>query len=172
MRPRQCGVLVGGGAPLNWGPTNPIGEWRGRTMLQSIAKTIAHGFRRRWGRRVVILTAIALGMLLAGHSARSSGVASQVVHLMHPHPARMIRDVNTGLAAVSASHTAFNQPLLIPPVLTGSSITLTAAEADVPILAGSPTRMWTFNGTFPAPTIRRPTGQTTQVTVNNNLLAT
>jgi FtsP/CotA-like multicopper oxidase with cupredoxin domain len=29
--------------------------------------------------------------------------------------------------------------------------------------------MWTYNGMFPGPTIRRPTGQTTQVTFTNNL---
>ena len=63
----------------------------------------------------------------------------------------------------------FTRPLPTPPVLTGSSITLTAMEADIPVLDGPPTRMWTFNGTFPGPTIRRPTGQTTQITVINNL---
>ena len=39
---------------------------------------------------------------------------------------------------------------------TDPDLTLVAAEADVPILPGAPTRMWTFNGTFPGPTIRRP----------------
>ena len=33
------------------------------------------------------------------------------------------------------------------------------------------TRMWTYNGTFPGPTIRRPTGQTTKVTLVNRLPA-
>ncbi|HLI27251.1 MAG TPA: multicopper oxidase domain-containing protein [Chloroflexota bacterium] len=68
--------------------------------------------------------------------------------------------------------TPFARPLPTPPVLTGSAITLVAQEADIPVLDGPPTRMWTFNGTFPGPTIRRPTGQTTQVTVINNLPGT
>jgi len=66
---------------------------------------------------------------------------------------------------------AFSRPLVIPRVLTGSNITLTAKLADVQILPGTTTRMWTYNGTFPGPTIRRPTGQTTTVTLVNNLAA-
>ncbi len=64
---------------------------------------------------------------------------------------------------------AFSRPLVIPRVLTGSNITLTAAETDVRILSGASTRMWTYNGTFPGPTIRRPTGQTTTLTLVNKL---
>jgi spore coat protein A len=66
---------------------------------------------------------------------------------------------------------AFSRPLVIPRVLTGSNITLTATLADVQVLPGLKTRMWTYNGTFPGPTIRRPTGQTTTVTLVNNLPA-
>ena len=72
----------------------------------------------------------------------------------------------------AANHPApFLQPLPSPATLTGSDIALTAQEADVPIFAGTPTRMWTYNGTFPGPTIRRPTGKHTQVTLNNSLPA-
>jgi spore coat protein A, manganese oxidase len=60
---------------------------------------------------------------------------------------------------------AFSRPLVVPRVLTGSNITLTAKLADVQVLPGKKTRMWTYNGTFPGPTIRRPTGQTTTVTL-------
>jgi spore coat protein A, manganese oxidase len=66
---------------------------------------------------------------------------------------------------------AFSRPLVIPKVLTGSNITLTAAATDVQILPGAKTRMWTYNGTFPGPTIRRPAGQTTTVTLVNKLPA-
>jgi FtsP/CotA-like multicopper oxidase with cupredoxin domain len=73
-------------------------------------------------------------------------------------------------APIDGSHpSAFTRPLLIPRVLTGSNITLTAAERDVQILPGAKTRMWTYNGTFPGPTIRRPAGQTTTVTLVNEL---
>ena len=75
-----------------------------------------------------------------------------------------------GAAPSEASHlSAFSRPLVIPRVLTGSNITLTAAATDVRILPGALTRMWTYNGSFPGPTIRRPTGQTTTVTLVNNL---
>ena len=67
-----------------------------------------------------------------------------------------------GAQTASACHTAFTSPLPAPAVLTGSDITLTAAESDVPICPGTPTRMWTYNGTFPGPTIRRPTGKQTE----------
>ncbi len=69
----------------------------------------------------------------------------------------------------AASQAAFSKPLVIPKVLTGSNITLTAAETAIQILPGAKTRMWTYNGTFPGPTIRRPTGQTTTVTLVNRL---
>ncbi len=78
-----------------------------------------------------------------------------------------------GAGAAAASHSsassAFSRPLVIPPVVTDSNITLTAAETDVQILPGAKTRMWTYNGSFPGPTIRRPTGQTTTVKGVNNL---
>ena len=63
----------------------------------------------------------------------------------------------------------FTAVLPIPTVLTGADITLRAAPADVQILDGAPTRMWTFNGTFPGPTIRRPAGEQTRVTVVHDL---
>jgi spore coat protein A len=66
---------------------------------------------------------------------------------------------------------AFTRPLVIPKVLTGSHITLRASQTDVAILPGTKTRMWTYDGTFPGPTIRRPAGQTTTVTLINDLPA-
>jgi spore coat protein A len=37
------------------------------------------------------------------------------------------------------------------------------------VLPGPPTKMWTYNGTFPGPTIRRPAGAETRVTFRNSL---
>lgn len=72
--------------------------------------------------------------------------------------------------SVRAGHgTAFTKPLFIPPVLSGQNVSLTAREADVQILDGQPTRMWTYNGTFPGPTIRATAGQPTNVTLTNAL---
>jgi FtsP/CotA-like multicopper oxidase with cupredoxin domain/Ca2+-binding RTX toxin-like protein len=80
--------------------------------------------------------------------------------------------VLTVAPVAEANHPApFAKPLNIPSGLTGSSITLTAQESNVPIFDGTPTRMWTYNGTFPGPTIRQTTGQPTQVTLVNNLSA-
>jgi spore coat protein A len=79
-----------------------------------------------------------------------------------------------GSVAVSsgarAQVTPFTAPLRIPPVLAGSEVTLQMREADVQIMpSGPPTRMWTYNGIFPGPTIRRPSGTTTRVTFRNDL---
>jgi len=78
--------------------------------------------------------------------------------------------VQGGSGGVGASAPRFEQPLRIPPTLTGSHITVTARQADVPILAHRPaTTMLTYNGSWPGPTIRRPVGQRTRVTVVNQL---
>jgi spore coat protein A, manganese oxidase len=73
--------------------------------------------------------------------------------------------------ASAASSKPFTTALPIPKTLTGSDIRLVARPADVQILSGRATRMWTFNGTFPGPTIRRPAGQRTRLTVVNKLPA-
>jgi FtsP/CotA-like multicopper oxidase with cupredoxin domain len=75
------------------------------------------------------------------------------------------------MQTAAATPTPFSKPLVIPKVLTSSNIALTAKLADVQILPGKATRMWTYNGTFPGPTIRRPTGQTSTVTLTNSLPA-
>jgi FtsP/CotA-like multicopper oxidase with cupredoxin domain len=80
--------------------------------------------------------------------------------------------VLTLVPAASANHPGpFLSPLAIPQERTSPDISITAEEADVPIFAGTPTRMWTYNGTFPGPTIRRPTGKLTRVAFTNNLPA-
>jgi spore coat protein A len=54
-------------------------------------------------------------------------------------------------------------------VLGDARLTLPIREADVPILPGRPTRMWTYGGDFPGPTVRRPAGQRTEVTFHHEL---
>lgn len=83
--------------------------------------------------------------------------ASQLSGLLRALPAR---------AAVP-----FTSPLTFPPVITDPAITLTAAPADIQILPGQATRMWTFNGSFPGPVIRRPSGQPTALTIDHQLPA-
>ncbi|MCU1587082.1 MAG: Multicopper oxidase [Frankiales bacterium] len=78
--------------------------------------------------------------------------------------------VEGGKGGVGPSAPRYEQKLRIPPVLSGANITLTAEQADVPILSRRPpTTMLTYNGTWPGPTIRRPVGKKTTVTVVNQL---
>jgi FtsP/CotA-like multicopper oxidase with cupredoxin domain len=42
-------------------------------------------------------------------------------------------------------------------------------QAEVQALPGPKTRMWTYDGTFPGPTIRRPAGERTEVTFKHRL---
>ncbi len=54
-------------------------------------------------------------------------------------------------------------------MLDDARLTIPIREADVPILPGERTRMWTYGGTFPGPTIRRPAGHRTEVTFLHEL---
>src|ERR1041385_5925174 len=63
----------------------------------------------------------------------------------------------------------FSHPLLYPPVDTNANISIGIDEACVQILDGPCTDMWTYGGTYPGVTVRRPTGQQTNVTFTNNL---
>jgi spore coat protein A, manganese oxidase len=72
-------------------------------------------------------------------------------------------------AAVAGHSTPFTHPLRIPPVYADPNIAITMREACVQVLPGRCTKMWTYDGMFPGPTIRRRSGQTTNVTFTNNL---
>jgi len=64
----------------------------------------------------------------------------------------------------------FEQRLVQPPRLHGKHIRIVAHKARVRVLPHGPrTPMWTFDGTFPGPTIVRRTGQDTKVTFVNRL---
>ena len=54
-------------------------------------------------------------------------------------------------------------------MLRDARLTIPIREADVPVLPGRPTRMWTYGGSFPGPTIRRPAGHRTEVTFRHEL---
>jgi len=59
--------------------------------------------------------------------------------------------------------------LPIPPVLRDDHIRIPIREAEQQILPGPKTRLWTFGGSFPGPTIRRRAGQRTRVTFHHEL---
>lgn len=63
----------------------------------------------------------------------------------------------------------FARPLPIPRVLTGSDLRIPIVPAEVQVLPGAPTRMWTYGGEFPGPTVRRPTGTPTTVRFDHRL---
>jgi FtsP/CotA-like multicopper oxidase with cupredoxin domain len=65
----------------------------------------------------------------------------------------------------------FRTALPIPDELTGDRLRIPIREAEVQILPGRPTRMWTYGGTFPGPTIRRPAGRRTEVDFHHRLPA-
>nr|MBA3606578.1 multicopper oxidase domain-containing protein [Acidimicrobiia bacterium] len=76
------------------------------------------------------------------------------------------------VAAPSAAVAApFERALPIPEVLTGSRIDIRMQQSEVQLRPGPKTRMWTYNGTFPGPTIRRPSGTVTRMTFFNDLPA-
>jgi FtsP/CotA-like multicopper oxidase with cupredoxin domain len=55
--------------------------------------------------------------------------------------------------------------------MRGSRLDIAIREAEVQALPGQKTRMWTYGGTFPGPTIRRSAGHRTEVTFRHELPA-
>jgi spore coat protein A, manganese oxidase len=65
----------------------------------------------------------------------------------------------------------FARRLPIPRELRSANLTIPIQQAEIPILPGRTTTMWTYGGTFPGPTVRRPSGQRTNVTFQHRLPA-
>ena len=61
--------------------------------------------------------------------------------------------------------------LPIPEVLRGARLGSRSARPRCRSCPGAQTRMWTYGGTFPGPTIRRPAGRRTEVTFEHRLPA-
>ncbi|HEV2819081.1 MAG TPA: multicopper oxidase domain-containing protein, partial [Solirubrobacteraceae bacterium] len=90
-----------------------------------------------------------------------SGAAAAALALTLPATARA--PASDARAASLRSSGPYSSALRIPEVLTGADLTIPIREADVSVLPGRRTRMWTYGGSFPGPTIRRPAGATTRV---------
>jgi spore coat protein A, manganese oxidase len=73
--------------------------------------------------------------------------------------------------AAAARPNRFRRRLPIPVELTDAEIEIPIKPAQVQILPGRKTPMWTYGGTFPGPTIRRPAGEETSVTFTHELPA-
>ncbi|HWB67462.1 MAG TPA: multicopper oxidase domain-containing protein [Mycobacteriales bacterium] len=90
----------------------------------------------------------------------------------HPSSMRgtLVVEGTTGDGGGGPAPLTYEQPLQLPKVLTGSHITIPVKPADVRVLPHGPkTRMWTFGGSYPGPTIERPVGKDTRVTYVNRL---
>ena len=118
-----------------------------------------------------LLSLAALALLLRGRKrelapARSRPLLALSVSTLAVAGAAAIVPVS---GAASPDYPKFAAPLTIPPVLTGQDIEIDIAQTQQQILPGKTTTMWTYNGTFPGPLIRRPTGVPTNVTFTNSL---
>ncbi|HVS68325.1 MAG TPA: multicopper oxidase domain-containing protein [Mycobacteriales bacterium] len=88
----------------------------------------------------------------------------------HPNMTGTLIVEGQGNPPLPTGHQKFPMPLRIPKVLTGSHMTIPVKQANVRILPTGPkTRMWTFDGSYPGPTIERPAGAKTTVTFVNHL---
>ncbi len=74
-------------------------------------------------------------------------------------------------SARAAKSERFRSKLRIPRVITDADIEIPMRPASLQILPGPKTKMWTYDGTFPGPTIRRPAGEPTAVTFSHQLPA-
>src|SRR5215510_13615711 len=83
--------------------------------------------------------------------------------------AHLERGTSTAAPLATPTPTPFSHSLFFQPVATETNVSIGIDEACVQILDGPCTSMWTYGGTYPGITIRRPTGQTTNVTFTNNL---
>jgi spore coat protein A, manganese oxidase len=72
-------------------------------------------------------------------------------------------------SSLAVAAVPFQRPLPLPRVLSDARLTIPIHEAEVQILPGEKTRMWTYDGSFPGPTIRRPAGERTEVTFLHEL---
>jgi spore coat protein A len=88
----------------------------------------------------------------------------------HPNMQGTLIVEGTDNSGTKPAAPSFRQPLVLPKVLTGSHLTIPVKEANVRVLPSGPkTLMWTFGGSYPGPTIRRPAGHRTTVTYVDKL---
>jgi FtsP/CotA-like multicopper oxidase with cupredoxin domain len=87
---------------------------------------------------------------------------------IHPTMRGTLR-VGTG-GTVVIPRPKFEQPLFRPKVLTDARLRIPMKPAQVQVFPDGPsTRMWTYGGTYPGPTIKRPAGHDTKLTFVNKL---
>jgi spore coat protein A len=88
----------------------------------------------------------------------------------HPNMTGQLIVEGSGGKPVKPPKLKFPMRLPVPRVLTGSHIRIPVRNAAVRMLPNGPkTQLWTFGGTYPGPTIKRPAGHKTKVTFVNKL---
>lgn len=82
---------------------------------------------------------------------------------LHPQM-RGLLVVQGGDGTVEPELPSFDQPLVVPRKIRGALVTLPMRQSRVRMLPTGPkTRMWTYGGSYPGPTIVRPAGRETRV---------
>lgn len=161
-RRRNC-VMLGAGIESGDNVMTTIPDRRRPRPHPPLERTPDTPRRRRLS--IVVLPLLAVGVALAIAAGRPTPAANPV------HGAPAVPEPPAAVADSGISGAPFSAPLYIPPVLTDANVSITMAQTCVQLLPGPCTTMWTYNGTYPGPTIRRPTGQTTQVEFTNDLPA-
>jgi FtsP/CotA-like multicopper oxidase with cupredoxin domain len=78
--------------------------------------------------------------------------------------------VEGGPGGVQPDTPDFTLPLKLPRALSGSKLDIPIEQASVRVFPTGPlTKMWTFGGSYPGPTISRPAGHDTKVTFHDRL---
>src|SRR5436190_1031322 len=103
------------------------------------------------------------------HGAMMTGTITVTAAPSSPTPTATPTPTAAPATPTPSSSPFSSHPLVFPPVTTAADIPISISEACLSILDGPCTNMWTYGGTYPGLTIRRPTGQTTRVTFTNNL---
>lgn len=87
----------------------------------------------------------------------------------HPTMRGVLTVEGTG-GGVEPERPTFDQPLVVPATRSGADIRLVMRRSLVRTMPHGPrTPMWTYDGTYPGPTIRRRGGHGTRVTIVNHL---
>ncbi len=104
------------------------------------------------------LLAILLATAFAGIGIRLGSAPTSIARSQNAIPG----------AAPTPTPGSFTHPLVFPPVDTNGNVSISIDEGCIQILDGPCTNMWTYGGTYPGLTVRRPTGQPTNVTFMGN----
>ena len=98
--------------------------------------------------KTLFALALAVAVAVAGIGAGWTGASKS---------SRAPTRSNQNAAQAPAS---FSHPLVFPPVNTNANVSIGIDEGCVQILNGPCTNMWTYGGTYPGLTLRRPASQT------------